>query len=120
MNQMQMILRPTILSFYLVFEGRPVAAPVLGKIKGETLHEEKESNNITTDTSATKRIFLSRLRTYDESIQTPLKGLVQAIYHDPFGVLFLTSLQVCVRKIFQPPGLVDIVWHNLFLFLFLA
>ena len=77
------------------FQGKPTDTPRLSKIKGSKLRAKKIDKDLIIDTSATKHIYLSNTSKYDDSIRTSIKGFIQTISYDPFGVLFLSSLQVC-------------------------
>ena len=64
-------------------------------MKSEIKHIDKLSNNISTDALASKtmsdKIFVT--------ISGRIDGYVQEINLNPFGLLFISDIQVCIFKV---------------------
>ncbi|CAF0945818.1 unnamed protein product [Brachionus calyciflorus] len=70
---------------------KPLSNDVLSKIKNEYVHRNRISNDIFVDALATKQIYSN----VAISLKTgKISGFLQEINMDPFGVLFVSEIQV--------------------------
>ena len=73
---------------------RPPETHILYNIKSQAKYKERISADVLTDSKATKEVFYQFSELYHKSAY--LKGYIQQIHADPFGLVLLCEMQVNV------------------------
>ena len=99
-----------ILQIYILENTFYPAASTLRKIKQEFLEKEKLNSNIDADTAASKAFFENFSEKFSNN--DIVTGFIQEHYHNPFGCLLLSQIQVRILfyLILQPKKITRSIW----------